>query len=155
MKKFLAIAAVLAFASVFAFGSVAVADDTNPGAYAQQDQSVMGVGRTMLQMGAQQRGLTDAINRASGAAMSRSSAAGVNVDYQFGQSQSDQSWKAQRTVEEASVRGLVVGDCQGDNSDAQYRSQMNQNRKGYSPEVLISNKACETDHPTVNIGAVE
>jgi opacity protein-like surface antigen len=153
MKKFLAIAAVLAFAS--AFGSVAVADDTVPGAYAQQDQSVMGVGRTMMQMGAQQRALTDAINRASGAAMSRSSAAGVNVDYQFGQSQSDQSWKAQRTVEEASVRGLVVGDCQGDNSDAQYRSQMNQNRKGYSPEVLISNKACETDHPTVNIGAVE
>ncbi len=155
MKKFLAIAAVLAFASVFAFGSVAIADDTVPGAYSQQDQSVMGVGQTMMQMGARQRALTDAVNRASGAAMSRNSASGINVDWQFGQSQTDNSWKAERTVEEASVRGNVVGDCQGDNSDDQYRRQMNQNRKGYSKEVLVSNKDCELDHPTINIGAVE
>jgi hypothetical protein len=128
-----------------------LADDTVPGAYAQQDQSVMGIGRTMMQMGARDRALTDAVNRASGAAMSRSSAAGVNIDYQFGQSQIDQSWKAQRTVEEASVRGLVVGDCQGDNSDDQYRKQMNQNRKGYSKEILISNKDCEVQHPTKSI----
>ena len=155
MKKFLAIAAVLAFASVFAFGSVAVADDTVPGAYAQQDQSVMGVGRTMMDIGARDRALTDAVNRASGAANSRSSSAGVNVDWQFGSSQTDQSWKAQRTVEEASVRGLVPGDCQGDNSDEQYRRQMNQNRKGYSKEVLVSNADCEVQHRTIDIGAVE
>jgi hypothetical protein len=155
MKKFLAIAAVLAFASVFAFGSVAVADDTVPGAYAQQDQSVMGVGQTMMQMGASARAATARIDIDSGAGRSRSSAVGVNVDFQFGSSQTDQSWKAQRSVEEASVRGLVPGDCQGDNSDDQYRRQMNQNRKGYSPEILVTNKACETIHPTINIGAVE
>ena len=155
MKKSLVVAAVLAFASVFSFGSIAIADDTVPGAYAQQDQSVMGVGRTMMQMGARDRALTDAVNRASRAHLSRSSAVGVNIDWQFGQSQTDQSWKAQRTVEEASVRGLVPGDCQGDNSDAQYRKQMNQNRKGYSKEVLVSNKDCEVDHSTIDIGAVE
>ena len=155
MKKFLAIAAVLAFASVFAFGSVAVADDTVPGAYAQQDQSVMGVGKTMMQIGARDRALTDAVNRASGAANSRSSSAGVNVDWQFGSSQTDQSWKAQRTVEEASVRGLVPGDCQGDNSDGQYRRQMNQNRKGYSKEVLVTNRDCEVQHTTIDIGSVD
>ncbi len=155
MKKSLVVAAVLAFASVFAFGSVAIADDTVPGAYAQQDQSVMGVTQTMMQMGARDRALTDAVNRASGAALSRSSSVGVNVDYQFGSSQTDQSWKQQRTVAEASVHGLVVGDCQGDNSDDAYRRQMNQNRKGYSKEKLVSNGDCENIHSTINIGAVE
>ena len=155
MKKSLVLAAVLAFASVFALGSVAIADDTVPGAYAQQDQSVMGVGQTMMQMGATARAATARIDIDSGAGRSRSSAVGVNVDYQFGSSQTDQSWKAQRTVAEASVRGLVPGDCQGDNSDGAYRKQMNQNRKGYSKEKLVSNGDCRIIHPTVNIGAVQ
>ena len=155
MKKSLVIAAVLAFGSVFAFGSVAIADDVVPGAYAQQDQSVMGVGRTMMDIGARDRALTDAVNRASRAHMSRSSSAGVNVDYQFGQSQTDQSWKAERTVEESSAHGLVIGDCQGDNSDDIYRRQMNQNRDGYSKEVLVSNADCEKDHATIDIGVVK
>jgi hypothetical protein len=155
MKKLLVVAAVLAFGSVFALGSVAIADDVRPGAYAQQDQSVMGVGQTMMQMGASNRALTDAVNRNSRAHMSRSSAAGVNVDYQFGQSQTDQSWKAERTVEESSAHGLVVGDCQGDNSDDIYRRQMNQNRNGYSKEVLVSNADCEKQHATIDISPVK
>ncbi len=155
MKKSLVVAAVLAFASVFAFGSVAIADDLVPGAYAQQDQSVMSVGKTIMEMGARDRALTDAVNRASGAHLSRSSSVGVNVDYQFGSSQTDQSWKAQRTVEEASVRGLVPGDCQGDNSDDWYRNAMNQNRKGYTKEKLVSNADCEANHSTIQIGAAE
>jgi len=150
---------ILAFYLVIIFSllnqSRVWADDTVPGAYDVQDQSVMGVGQTMMQMGARDRALTDAVNRASGAHLSRSSSVGVNIDWQFGYSQTDQSWKAQRTVEEASVNGLVVGDCQGDNSDDQYRRQMNENRKGYSKEVLVTNRDCEVQHTTIDIGSVD
>ena len=149
MKKKALLLAVC-FAAVLAFGvNGATADDLVPGAYAQQDQSVMGVGQTMVQMGAKQRALTDAVNRASRAHMSRNSDRGVNVDQQFGSSQTDQSWKAAKTVEEAQVRGLVAGDCQGDNSDAAYRKQMNQNRKGYMKENLVPNSMCGDYHPTL------
>ena len=138
------------FAAVMAFGvNNAVADDLVPGAYSQQDQSVMGVGQTIVQMGAHQRTLTDATNRASRAHLSRNSDSGVNVDQQFGSSQSDQSWKAAKTVEEAQVRGLVAGDCQGDNSDDAYRKAMGQNRKGYMKENLVPNSMCAEDHPTL------
>lgn len=148
--KMKAILLAVCFAAVMAFGmNNAVADELVPGAYAQQDQSVMGVGQTMVQMGAAQRVQTDAVNRASRAHLSRNSASGINVDQQFGQSQSDQSWKAAKTVEEAQVRGLVPGDCQGDNSDAQYRKQMNQNRKGYMKENLVPNSMCAEIHPTL------
>ena len=68
---------------------------------------------------------------------------------QFGSSQSDQSWKAAKTIEEAQVRGLVPGDCQGDNSDGVYRKQMNQNRKGYMKENLVPNSMCAEIHPTL------
>ena len=149
MKKKALLLAVC-FAAVLAFGvNSAVADDLNPGAYAQQDQSVMGVGQTIVQMGARDRALTDATNRASRAHMSRSSDFGINVDQQFGSSQSDQSWKAAKTVEEAQVRGLVEGDCQGDNSDGAYRKAMNQNRKGYMKETLVPNSMCAENHPTL------
>ena len=149
MKKKALLLAVC-FAAVLAFGvNSAVADDLNPGAYAQQDQSVMGVGQTIVQMGARDRALTDATNRASRAHMSRSSDFGINVDQQFGSSQSDQSWKAAKTVEEAQVRGLVEGDCQGDNSEGAYRKAMNQNRKGYMKETLVPNSMCAENHPTL------
>jgi hypothetical protein len=149
MKKSVIIAIVFAFVAVFGMGSVASADDIIPGAYHQPDHSVMGVGQTIMEMGARDRALTNAVNRASRADLSRNSDRGVNVDYQFGSSQSDQSWKAARTVEEAQVRGLVPGDCQGDNSDAAYRKQMNQNRKGYMKENLVSNAQCGEYHPTL------
>jgi len=109
----------------------------------------MGVGQTMVQMGAHQRTLTNAVNRASRADRSRSSASGINVDFQFGSSQTDQSWKAARTIEEAQVRGLVPGDCQGDNSTEAYRKQMGQDRKGYTKENLVSNAACGEYHATL------
>ncbi len=149
MKKKALLLAVC-IAAVLAFGvNSAVADELVPGSYAQQDQSVMSVGQTMVEMGARQRALTDAVNRASRAHLSRNSASGINVDQQFGSSQTDQSWKAAKTVEEAQVRGLVAGDCQGDNSDGQYRKQMNQNRKGYMKENLVPNSMCAEIHPTL------
>lgn len=148
--KMKAILLAVCFAAVMAFGvNSAVADELVPGAYAQQDQSVMSVGQTMVQMGAAQRVQTDAVNRASRAHLSRNTASGINVMQQFGSSQSDQSWKAAKTVEEAQVRGLVPGDCQGDNSDGVYRKQMNQNRKGYMKENLVPNSMCAEIHPTL------
>ena len=65
------------------------------------------------------------------------------------QSQTEQSWKAARTVEEAQVRGLVAGDCGGENTTDAYRKQMNQNRKGYMSEPIISNAMCGEYHPTL------
>ena len=74
MKK-KAILLAVCFAAVLAFGAnSAIADDMVPGAYTQQDQSVMGVGQTMVQMGAKARALTDATNRASRAHLSRNTA---------------------------------------------------------------------------------
>ena len=135
------------------FGSIASADDVMPGAYVQHDGSVMGVGQTMMQMGAATRTLTNATNLASQAGRSRSSV-GINTDYQFGSSQHDQSWKAARTVEEAQVHGLVPGDCQGENSDDAYRNQMNDKRidpigNKYMKEKLVSNAQCAAYHPTL------
>jgi len=134
--KMKAILLAVCFAAVLAIGvNSAVADEMVPGAYSQQDQSVMGVGQTMVQMGAHQRTLTDATNRASRAHMSRNSDSGINVDQQFGSSQSDQSWKAAKTIEEANMQtGIIAGDCRGENSDDKYRKQMNQNRKGFMKE---------------------
>lgn len=147
-KKALVLA--MCFVAALAFGvSSASADEMVPGSYAQQDQSVMGVGQTVVQKGAHARSLTDAVNRASRAHMSRSSVSAINTDQQFGSSQSDSSWKAAKTVEEAEVRGLVEGDCQGDNSDSVYRKQMNQNRKGFMKENLVSNAMCDDYHPTL------
>jgi hypothetical protein len=148
--KMKAILLAVCFAAVLAFGvNSAVADDMMPGSYTQQDQSVMGVGQTMVQMGAKARALTDATNRASRAHMSRNTASGINVMQQFGSSQHDSSWKAAKTIEEAEVFGLVPGDCGGDNTGGAYRKQMNQNRKGYMKENLVPNSMCATIHPTL------
>ena len=147
--KIKALFMAVCFVAVMAMGATAMADDLVPGAYSQQDQSVMGVGQTMVQMGAKQRALTDAVNRASRAHRSRNSDSGINVDVQFGSSQSDQSWKAAKSVEEAQVRGLVAGDCQGDNSTEAYRKQMNQSRSGYMKETLVPNNMCADNHPTL------
>jgi hypothetical protein len=150
MKKKVLLLAV-SFMAVLAFGAnSAIADDVVPGQYSQQDQSVMGVGKTMMQIGAKQRALTDAVNRASRAHLSRSVASGINVDQQFGSSQTDQSWKAAKTIEEANMQtGIIKGDCRGENSDDAYRKQMNQSRKGYMKETLVPNSMCGDYHPTL------
>ena len=153
MKKAIFFVAVSALVGFLGFGSIASADDVIPGAYSQQDQSVMGVGQTMMQMGASTRVLTNATNLRSQAGNSRRQL-GVNSDFQFGSSQSEQSWKAARTVEEAEVVGLVPGDCRGDNSDGKYRAQMNDNRidpfgNPYMAEKLVSQADCEVYHATL------
>ena len=154
MKKAIFFVAVSAFVGFLGFGTVASADEVIPGQYTQQDASVMGVGQTMMQMGASTRVITNATNLRSQAANSRRQV-GVNSDYQFGSSQSEQSWKAAKTVEEAGVVvGLVPGDCRGDNSDGKYRAQMNDKRidpfgNPYMKENLVSQADCEAYHPTI------
>ena len=153
MKKTILFLAVSAFVGMLGIGSIASADELVPGQYVQHDASVMGVGQTMMQMGAHDRNITNAVNLASAAGSSRAQS-GVNSDYQFGSSQSEQSWKAARTIEEAQVHGLVPGDCQGENSDGAYRKQMNDNRidpfgAPYMKEVLVSNAQCAGYHPTL------
>ena len=154
MKKVFTFVAVSALA--FALSSIASADNNIPGAYAQNNNAqVMGVGQTIMQMGAYERGLTNAANLASRAGQSRAES-GVNVDYQFGSSQTEQSWKQWKTPEDAGVVvGLVVGDCRGDNSDDSYRKQMNDNRidpfgNPYMQENLVSQADCEVNHATMN-----
>ena len=153
MKKVFTFVAVSAFA--FALSSIASADSTIPGAYAQDNNAqVMGVGQTIMQMGAHDRALTNAANLASRAASSRAQI-GVNADYQFGSSQSEQSWKQWKTAEDAGVVvGLVPGDCRGDNSDDAYRKQMNAPRidpmgNPYMKENLVSQADCEINHATL------
>ncbi|GJL80256.1 MAG: hypothetical protein NPINA01_32450 [Nitrospinaceae bacterium] len=145
MKKSIVLAVICAV--VIGFGSVASADEILPGAGIGVDQSVMGVGQTMMQMGASDRAATNRVNNMSRTIMTTSPS--VNSNYQFGSSQTDQSWKAARTVEEAQVRGLVPGDCQGDNSDDAYRKQMGQTRDGFMKENLVSNEQCQENHPTL------
>jgi hypothetical protein len=49
------------------------------------------------------------------------------------------SWIKHKTTSDAgNVTGLVVGDCRGDNSSNAYRAQMNQSRKGFMSEPLVS-----------------
>ena len=149
MKKSVSLVAGFAFFMVVGLGSVASADEILTGAYIPVDQSVMSVGQTMVQMGARDRAMTSAVNNMSRTIMSASGAA-VNIDYQFGQSQSDQSWKSWRSVEDVGVVvGLVAGDCRGDNSDDVYRKQMGQNRDGFMKEPLVSQADCDKIHTTV------
>ena len=147
-KKVLFLALCGFVVAAFMIAPVVSADEMVPGAYAVQDQSVMGVGQTVVQMGARDRVLTDAVNSMSRAQVGQS-ANGVNANYQWGESQQDNSWKAAKTVEEAEVHGLVPNDCQGENSDDAYRKQMGQNRDGYMVEKLVSNAQCGTVHKTV------
>ena len=153
MKKILTFVAVSALA--LALSSIASADTNVPGAYDQDNNAqVMGVGQTILQMGAHDRALTNAANLASRAGTSRAQS-GVNSDYQFGSSQTEQSWKQWKTAEDAGiVVGLVPGDCRGDNSDGSYRKQMNAKRidpfgNPYMKETLVSQADCEINHATL------
>ena len=150
MKKAILFIAVSAFVGFISMGSIVAADSVVPGSYSSNDGAgVMGVGQTMMQMGASQRVLSNATNLASGAGAARSSVSYSGSDYQFGSSQSEQSWKQWRTLEDTGVVvGLVPGDCRGDNSDDSYRKAMNQNRNGYMKEPLISQADCEIDHKT-------
>ena len=153
MKKVFTFVAVSALA--LALSSIASADTNVPGAYDQDNNAqVMGVGQTILQMGAHDRALTNAANLASRAGTSRAQT-GVNSDYQFGSSQTEQSWKQWKTAEDAGiVVGLVPGDCRGDNSDDSYRKQMNAPRidpfgNPYMKENLVSQVDCEKNHATL------
>jgi hypothetical protein len=150
MKKAIMFVTVSAFLGFTALS--ASADNTVPGSYGQAGIGAgIGVNQTIMQIGAADRALTNAVNLASGAGTSASDYAGSasGGNFQFGSSQTEQSWKAAKTVEEAQVRGLVPGDCRGDNSDNAYRSQMNQNRKGFMAEKLISQADCEVNHATL------
>ena len=151
MKKVIFFVAVSAFLGFMALGSVASADSTVPlsNFTSNAASGKMSVGQTVMQFGAGARVNANAVNLGSRAGTSRS-ISGVMQNYQFGSSQTDQSWKAAKTVEEAQVFGLVPGDCQGDNSDGAYRKAMNQNRKGYMAENLVSNANCEINHATMN-----
>ena len=91
--------------------------------------------------------MTEAVHPISRAQVYQS-APGINANYQWGESQQENSWKAARTVDEAEVHGLVANDCQGENSDDVYRKQMGQNRDGYANEVLVSNADCAINHKT-------
>ena len=147
MKRVITFVSVSAFVGVLALGSIASADNNIPGAYAQSNnQHVMGVGQTMMQMGAQQRALTNASNLASQAGVARN-IAGVMQDYQFGSSQSEQSWKQWRSVEDAGVVvGLVPGDCRGDNSKG---PRIDPFGNAYMKENLVSQADCEVNHATL------
>jgi hypothetical protein len=147
MKRVITFVSVSAFVGVMALGSIASADNNIPGAYAQNNNAqVMGVGQTMMQMGAQQRALTNASNLASQAGVARN-IAGVNTDFQFGSSQSEQSWKQWRSVEDAGVVvGLVPGDCRGDNSKG---PRIDPFGNAYMKENLVSQADCEVNHATL------
>ena len=155
MRKLIVVALGLAFIATFSI-STASADELVTGAYANTDQSLMGertsggAFRTQVQIGARDRQHTARLDIASGAGRSMSNAGnGGGADFQWGQSQTEQSWKAAKTVEEAQVRGLVAGDCGGENTTGVYRAQMNQNRKGFLQEPVISNAQCGAYHKTL------
>ena len=155
MRKLIVVALGLAFIATFSI-SIASADVLVTGGYSNVDQSVMGprtsgeAFRTQVQIGAGACQHTAALDIASGAGRSMSNSGnGGGSDFQWGQSQTEQSWKAAKTVEEAQVRGLVAGDCGGENTTSAYRSQMGQNRKGYLSEPVISNAKCGAYHATL------
>ena len=157
MRKLIVVALGLAFIATLSI-STASADELVTGAYANTDQSLMGertsgpAFRTQVQIGARDRMHTARLDVASGADRVHSNAGVGNsggADFQWGSSQTEQSWKAAKTVEEAQVRGLVAGDCGGENTTGQYRSQMNQHRKGYLQEPVISNSQCGQYHATL------
>ena len=155
MRKLIVVALGLAFIATFSI-SIASADVLVTGGYSNVDQSVMGprtsgeVFRSQVQIGAGARQHTSALDIASGAHRAQTNAnSGGGADFQWGQSQTEQSWKAAKTVEEAQVRGLVAGDCGGENTTGAYRAQMKQHRKGYVQDLVISNDKCGAYHATL------
>ena len=154
MRNSVSITIAIAFFTMFI--GTAGADVLVTGGYSNVDQSVMGqrtsgeAFRTQVQIGAYDRQHTSALDIASGAHRAQTNANnGGGSDFQWGQSQTEQSWKAARPVEEAQVRGVVAGDCGGENTTDAYRKQMNQNRKGFMSEPVISNAMCGEYHPTL------
>ena len=154
MRKSIVVAIGLAFLATCWIGT-ASADTTRPLEYSNVDQSLMGertsgpAFRTQMQIGASARRHTAALDVASGALRAQTNANnGGGADFQWGQSQTEQSWKKAKTVEEAQVHGLVPGDCQGENSDGAYRKQMNQERKGFMTEYLVTQAQCSGYHTT-------
>ena len=157
MRKLIVVALGLAFVATFSI-STASGDELVTGAYSNTDQSLMGQRtsgpqfRTQVQIGAADRVHTARLDVASGADRVHSNAGVGNsggADFQWGSSQTEQSWKAAKTVEEAQVRGLVAGDCGGENTTATYRAQMKQHRKGYLQDLVISNDKCGAYHATL------
>ena len=153
MRKLMGVLMAVAFVAMLGTAS---ADDMVPGAYGQVDQSLMSqrtsgpAFRTQMQIGAADRVAASRVNIGSGAGRSLSNAGnGGGADFQWGQSQTEQSWKAAKTVEEAQVRGLVAGDCGGENTTGAYRAQMKQHRKGYLKDLVISNSQCQENHKTL------
>jgi len=148
MKKAVFFVAVSALVGFLGLGSIASADNVVPGSYAQQNSSgVMGVGQTMMQMGSRDRALTNASNLASKAGVARNAGRTWNSDYQFGSSQTEQSWKQWRSVEDAGVVvGLVPGDCRGDNKKG---ARIDPFGNAYMKENLVSQADCEINHPTL------
>jgi hypothetical protein len=147
MRKLIGILVAVAF--LVMVGSVS-ADEVVPGAYSQPDNSVMSVGKTQMQIGASDRAHANMINARSGAGRAASNAGnGGGADFQWGESQQENSWKAAKNASEAMVHGMTPDDCQGDNSDGKYRSQMNQNRKGYMSEPLVPQAQCHEIHKTL------
>ena len=161
MRKLIVVALGLAFIATFSI-SIASADELVTGAYANTDQSLMSprtsgrAFRTQVQIGAYDRIHTANLDVASGAdRVHKNAGNGGGADFQWGQSQTEQSWKAAKTVEEAQVRGLVAGDCGGENTTGAYRAQMKQNRKGFLSEPIISNAQCGQYHKTLSGPAVK
>jgi len=155
MRKLIVVALGLAFIATFSI-SIASADVLVTGGYSNVDQSVMGprtsgeAFRSQVQIGATARQHTAALDIASGAHRAQTNANnGGGADFQWGQSQTEQSWKKAKTVEEAQVRGLVPGDCGGENTTGTYRAQMKQHRKGYLSDLVISNAKCGAYHATL------
>ena len=150
MKKVMMIFVVCLFLGFNALN--ASADVLVTGAYTQQNNAnqVMSVGKTQMQIGATDRVHANYINARSGAGRSHSNTGnGGGSDFQWGSSQTENVWKSWRTVEDAgNVTGLVVGDCRGDNSSNAYRAQMNQSRKGFMPEPLVSQTQYQENNPT-------
>ena len=150
MKKVMMLFVVCLFLGFNALN--ASADVLVTGGYSQQNNAnqVMSVGKTQMQIGATDRVHANYINARSGAGRSHSNTGnGGGSDFQWGSSQTENVCKSWRAVEDAgNVTGLVVGDCRGDNSSNAYRAQMNQSRKGFMSEPLVSQTQCQENHPT-------
>ena len=152
MKKVMMLFVVCLFLGFNALN--ASSNNTIQGAYTQQNNAnqVMSVGKTQMPIGATDRVHANYINARSGAGRSHSNTGnGGGSDFQWGSSQTENVWKAWRAIEDAgNVTGLVVGDCRGGNSSNAYRAQMNQSRKGFMQEPLVSQTQCQENHPTNN-----
>ena len=149
MKKSVLIAGILASAAL-SFGATSAfagAADAYMN-YGRDNSTTMGAGESVMDVGAAARAHSANVIASSRADTALDTNRGVNFIFQFGSSQTEQSWKAVKSPDKAPVPGLVAGDCRGDNSSDAYRKQMGQNRDGYTKEVLVTQDVCEADHAT-------